>query len=278
VIQEVVDALVKAELRPGVDSERARAEGVLAEAQLIEAEETIAVAQASLAQLLGVAPADVEVHPGPLLQLPPEFEPGADRPENHPLAVEQRAAVAEVQAREKALERSYFPRFNLQAATYARGTGAHTDGTAGGALSGFGPDTANWAVGLTVTFPIMELPSLRAQRQIELHRERAEAARYQQVLQDLAGDLAKARARLEGARRVAQTTPVRLKAARAAEQQATARYKSGLATIVEVADTERLLAQAEIDDALAKLNVWRAQLELASASGDLSPFLMQAGR
>jgi outer membrane protein TolC len=278
VIQELVDALVKAELRPGVDSERARAEGALAEAQLIGAEQAAEVAQASLAQLLGVVPADVEVQPGPLLQLPPEFEPGASRPEDHPLAAEQRAAVAEVQAREKTLERSYYPHFNLQAATYARGTGARTDGTTGGAFSGFGPDTANWAVGLTVTFPIMELPSLRAQRQIELHRERAEEARYRQVLQDLEGGLAKARARLEGARRIARTTPVRLEAARAAEQQAMARYRSGLATMVEVADTERLLAQAEIDDGLAKLNVWRAQLGLASASGDLTPFLKQAGR
>jgi hypothetical protein len=40
-----------------------------------------------------------------------------------------------------------------------------------------------------------------------------------------------------------------------------------------VADAERLLTQAEIDDALARLSVWRALLSVAAAQGDLQPFL-----
>ena len=37
-------------------------------------------------------------------------------------------------------------------------------------------------------------------------------------------------------------------------------------------------APYEIDDALAKLAVWRAMLGVAVAAGDLEPFLRQAGR
>jgi outer membrane protein TolC len=74
---------------------------------------------------------------------------------------------------------------------------------------------------------------------------------------------------------VARNTPIQLAAARATEQQATARYKAGLASIVEVAEAQRLLTQAEIDDALARLNVWRALLALAAAEGDLAPYLDQ---
>jgi outer membrane protein TolC len=81
---------------------------------------------------------------------------------------------------------------------------------------------------------------------------------------------------LEAARRIAENTPVRLEAARAAEQQATARYRAGLGNIVEVADAERLLAQSEMDDSLARLNVWRALLAVASVHGDLTPFLHRA--
>jgi hypothetical protein len=40
-----------------------------------------------------------------------------------------------------------------------------------------------------------------------------------------------------------------------------------------VAEAQRLLLQAEIDEALAKLNVWRMQLSVATARGDLQPFL-----
>ena len=98
----------------------------------------------------------------------------------------------------------------------------------------------------------------------------AEAARFEQVLTDLRGGLEKAQAALEGARRVAANTPEQLEAARAAEQQAAARYRAGLGTLVEVADATRLLTQAEIDDALARLNVWRALLGVAAARGDRS--------
>jgi outer membrane protein TolC len=63
-----------------------------------------------------------------------------------------------------------------------------------------------------------------------------------------------------------------------ASQQANARYQAGLGTIVEVADAQRLLTQAEIDDALARLGVWRAMLAVAAAAGDIQPFLMEATR
>ena len=87
----------------------------------------------------------------------------------------------------------------------------------------------------------------------------------------------KAKAVLEGARRVAQNTPIQLEAARATEQQATARYRAGLGNIVEVAEAQRLLTQAEIDDSLARLGIWRALLGLAAVEGDLTPFLAAAG-
>lgn len=88
----------------------------------------------------------------------------------------------------------------------------------------------------------------------------------------------KARAALEGARRIARNTPVELQAARTGEQQATARYKSGLGSIAELAEAERILTQAEVDDALARLGIWRALLGVAAAGGDLSPFLDQVRR
>lgn len=281
VLESSVGALVRAELRPGAEAARARAELARAQTQLIQAEQAAAVARTSLAQLLGVAGAEVAAAPGRLLELPPAEDQGKTASyglAGHPLANLQSSTVEEVKASERALDRSYFPRFNVQAATYARGTGAQTDGTTGGPFSGFGPNIQNWALGLAVTFPVLELPSLRARRQIEAHRERAEAAQYEKILQDLGGQLEKARATLEGALRIARNTPVQLEAALAAEQQATARYKAALGTIVEVADAERLLTEAQIDDALARLNVWRALLGMAAAQGDLAPFLQQAAR
>ena len=148
----------------------------------------------------------------------------------------------------------------------------------GGAFSGVGPNIQNWALGMTVVFPAFDLPALRVRKEITVHRERSATAQYARILQDLDSQSEQAQAQVTGARRVAENTPIELAAARTAEQQATARYKSGLGNIVEVAEAERLLTQAEIDDSLARLSVWRGMLALAAAQGDLSPFLTEAAK
>ncbi len=269
----VVDAQVKAGLRPGVDSARARAELAGAETQRIQAEQGLDVARVGLAQIIGASPASLRALPA----LPDSSPAAAVGLDTHPLAREQSAAVDEAKAREKALERSYFPKFNVQANTYGRGTGALTNGGTLGGANGLGPSTGNWAVGMTVTFASFDRPSIHARQEIEAHRELAEAARYDKTLTDLNGQLAKAKSVLDGARKVAANTPIQLDAAQAAERQAAARYQSGLGTVLEVADTMRLRTQSEIDDALARLAVWRAFLGVAYAQGDLAPVL-QAGK
>ena len=83
---------------------------------------------------------------------------------------------------------------------------------------------------------------------------------------------------MQAARAIAANTPVQLAAARQSVTQATARYQAGLGTIDPVAEAQRLLTQAEIDDALSHLTVWRALLGLATAAGDLQPFVLEAGK
>jgi outer membrane protein TolC len=77
---------------------------------------------------------------------------------------------------------------------------------------------------------------------------------------------------------VAANTPIQVAAARTATEQAAARYQSGLGNIDEVAEAQRLLTQSEIDDALARLNVWRGLLGIAAAAGDIQPFLMETNQ
>jgi outer membrane protein len=54
------------------------------------------------------------------------------------------------------------------------------------------------------------------------------------------------------------------------------RYKAGLSSIDDVAQAQRLVVQAEMDDSIARLNVWRAFLQLQFVRGDLQPFLQAA--
>jgi outer membrane protein TolC len=191
----------------------------------------------------------------------------------HPAAAAQRARVEEARARERVVEHSYYPRLDFQSTVYGRGSGANTDGSVATGLNGLGLERGNWAAGLTVSFPALDIFSVRARKEIEASNRRAEAARYDQTIQDLTAQLQEARAALEGARRVAENTPVELRAARDTETQARARYRSGLATVVEVAEAQGLLVQAESDDALAQLVVWNNLVSVAAAQGDLQPVI-----
>jgi outer membrane protein len=129
-----------------------------------------------------------------------------------------------------------------------------------------------------VTFPAFDFASIRARKTGQLATVRAETARYQQITTELTAQFNSAVAMLEGSRRVAANTPIQVAAADVATQQATARYQAGLGTIVEVADAQRLLTQAQIDDALARLNVWRASLRLATVAGDIQPLVTGASQ
>ena len=65
---------------------------------------------------------------------------------------------------------------------------------------------------------------------------------------------------------------------RAAAEQANARYQAGLGNIDEVAEAQRLLTQGEIDDALARLGVWRGLLAVATAAGDIRPLVAEVSQ
>lgn len=278
VLSRTIGALVNAQLRPGADASRAQAELAAARTQLIRAEQAVDVARASLSRFIGGDPAQIRVAAAGLLQLPPAQAPAPAVLANNPAAVEQNAVLDQLRAQQRVLERSYFPRFYLQAAAYARGTGAELNGTNLGGLNGLAPTTQNYALGLTVTFPVFEREAIRAREAGQAATIRAETARYQQIATDLKARWDIAVATLTGARKIAANTPVEVEAARATTSQATARYQSGLGNIDEVAEAQRLQTQAEIDDALARLGVWRALLGVAAAAGDLQPFLAEAGR
>jgi outer membrane protein TolC len=269
-VLEMVGAQVRAELRPGADMSRAQAELAVSENQLIQAQKAVAESTAAVKQFLK-SEAQVTPSPGPMLERLPDT--GADSGGEHPRIVEQQAAMAEAEAAKRALQLSWYPRIVAQGASYARGTGAMPDGSTLGGVNGLGPNIHNWGAGLTVTFPILEQPAVRARLDGQEARIRSESAKLSGVRRQLTAEAERAEAELEGSRRIAANTPVQLEAATASLQQISARYKAGLGTLSEVAEAQRLVTQAEIENRLAKLSAWRALLQLAYARGDLDMFI-----
>jgi outer membrane protein len=268
-----VHVLVDNQLRAGADASRADAELARARVNLARAQQQTGISRAALANLLGIADQNVEVRESAAFGALPATAPPATALSANPIAQAQKARVQETQSLVRALDRSYYPKLYLQSVVMGRGSGFDPSGKFLGGTDGLGPDRANWATGVTVTFPVFDIFSIKSRKEVEAASERAEQARYDQTLQDLTGQLRKAQASLEGARKVAENTPLELDAARTTETQERARYQAGLATLVDVSDAQSLLVQAETDDALARLAVWQNLASVVAAQGDLTPFL-----
>jgi outer membrane protein TolC len=273
VLATSVHALVKEQLRPGADASRADAELAAAKIQLIRAQELERESEATLAELLGVAGNKIAINAESLLATPPTSYASQSALTDHPSAQVANSNLFETKAKENVLSKSYFPRFNLQGSFSGRGSGANPDGTFATGTDGLDLMRRNWAVGLTASFAVLDFPSLHFKKQIEQSNERAQRAEYDKTLQTLTAQSERAKAAYDTAVLISQNTPVELEAARLGETQANARYQAALAPIVEVAEAQRLLLQAEIEDNLARLTVWRAMLGEALAQGDLRPFL-----
>ncbi|MBS1999182.1 MAG: hypothetical protein JSS86_22805, partial [Cyanobacteria bacterium SZAS LIN-2] len=84
---------------------------------------------------------------------------------------------------------------------------------------------------------------------------------------------ARARILLAQSKKVAEETPVLVESARVREEKVMKRYSAGLTNMVSLAQAEKALADAEVENALAQLEVWRSILSLAYVQGDLKPFM-----
>ncbi|MDQ3148365.1 MAG: TolC family protein, partial [Chloroflexota bacterium] len=162
---------------------------------------------------------------------------------------------------------------SLSGAVYGRGSGAQGDGTLRGGAAGLAPNFYNWGVGLTVAVPLLDFKAVRARTAAALADVSLAQARGAEVTRELGIRQASARAEIDRARRVDLLLTPQLEATRTTEQQILTRYRVGLATIADVADAQRLLAQTESDAAVARLAVWLALLHAADAGGDLSAFI-----
>lgn len=274
VVNQSVHALVDNQLRPGVDASRADAQLALAKTQLYQAQQMEQSSLATLAALMGIAGSELILSPGPLLNLPSSDSPPNLAAAENPIARQQMATVQQIQAQEKTLSKTDYPRLYLQGEGFARGSEVPANNSYIGNWNGLAPARGNWVAGITVLFPnVFDIKNLSAQKQVAKAHENSQRALYDKTVQDLTGQAQAALAALKSAKLVAEQTPVELTAARQSESQSRARYDASLTTIVEVADAEGLLARAEADDAIARMNVWRSLFGVAAAQGDLQPFL-----
>jgi len=273
-IAQAARTLADNQLRPGAEAARADAERAAAQTRAIQARQALAIARATLTQALGLVDDSVGVKASTLIDATPTLSTARGQERAiHPLLQTGQAAVTLAQARESVVASTDRPRVLLQSSVFARGSGATPEAIFGG-TNGLGLDRANWAAGVQVVVPnLFDFASLRACRAAAGALTRAESARYTEAMLMVSREQRAADAMLIAAREIAQNTPVQLAAAQQSETQARARYQAGLTGIVEVAEAQTLLVQAEYQHAVARVDVWRAMLAQAVARGTLDAFI-----
>jgi outer membrane protein TolC len=268
VLVTIVEAVVGSNLRAGADLSRAKAELAFAKTALARAETTRDLAIAELGEALGAPDARVTLELARLVAAQPTAIAGRAARDPRLVAAEDRVRVAE--AERAVIATGTMPKLALVGAIFARGSGE----LPGGANAyGLVPDAPNWALGALFTWPVLADRTIAPAKRAQDARIARERAREAVLVQQLVARGERARAVLAGALKVAAETPAALQAARDAETQMVARFRAQLATADDVAQTERLLVQAETDDALARFDVWRALLFVAFSNGDLAPFV-----
>lgn len=268
----VAHSLVDTGMRAGVDAALADFELSQARIALIQAEKSAELARVDLAESMGLAGAYVQVQSQVLVSPPAKtFQVPRLVPENHPLLQLRSAAVNKEAAKVKIQDKAWNPHIYFQSIFWGRGSGVR--GLQHPVAAGFVPHVSNYSVGLSVTFPALDIFEIKARRSHAFAEEMAERSNFDLAVQVLEQKDARARVLLLEARRVADETPTLVKAARENQVKTLERYGVGLTDMVAVAQAERMLAQAEVQHAVAQVEVWRSILASAYVQGDLKPFL-----
>jgi outer membrane protein TolC len=273
----VVKAAVDQNLRPGADLSRAQAELSRAETALIREESAERVSLEDFAEAFGSQRGAPRLVAGKLLDRAPPIDAAVQPSSGDPRVREAERAVDAAKARKDVVETGTQPRLALVGAIWARGG----DDPGGIGADGLVPDVPNWTAAVVLTWPVLAGTLVRPQVRVEEARIARAESHVAEIVQHEQSQTARYAAILDAAYRVADKTPDTLQAARDAEAQSVARYQAKLATADDVAQAQRLLEEAEIDDAVARLEVWRALLGYAYARGDLSLFTIlydRAGR
>lgn len=254
---------VKAGLRAQIDLFRAGAGLAHAQVGVERATASLLVAQGNLAAAIGSAEPLIDATGGaiPEANLPAMRDAIAQALEHDP---DIRAALASEYASQqntRAVRAELRPDLFLSASASARAGGAKLSNGSLASGDGFAPTVPNWDVGVVFAWPIYD-GVVSARTHAAAAREQVAAAEFASLKQRIVASVQQAWTRAQSALQAMPSLEKAAEAARANEQQSSARFKGGLGTSLDVADSEQLLVQSEVELAAGRFDYARARAQL----------------
>ena len=179
-------------------------------------------------------------------------------------------------AQAKIVEKSYLPTVHFVGVASERGSGigAGPLQTANPNFGdGFTPNTFNYLVGLSLNWNLLFFPQFNKEVKAARSLGKSFDMRMEESLMETSTSIRNAKIEIKAAMDQALEAPIGMKAAEDAFNQTKARYDNGLATVVDLSQSNYLLNEAALDVVTSKINVWKAVLIEAAVAGNINLFL-----
>ncbi len=280
---DVVTAQVNTALKPGADQSLSIAQLANAQNDLIRAKLSRELAYANLANAIGLGGRIVEIDARGIYDRaePADIQRGKPIFEQVPILQAANAVLNSAIAQKRVLDKEYYPVFHFLGGFNVRSSGL-SDTVAGqrqtAQTSGVLPVIPNYQAAMIINWNFLDIFRLHQEKKVQAERIYQQQQDAELVLQNLKTQDLQSRARVQAALKLAENMPIQVQSAVVATQQAEARYRTGLGSIAQVAQANQTLAQSRVQEAIARVGVWRALLSVASVHGDIKPLLSESDR
>ncbi len=192
----------------------------------------------------------------------------------HPFYQNLEAQKSITEAGFKEIQKSNAPQLDFWGNAYARGSGIDAGGNVN-KLEGFGFSRTNLGMGVQLSFPILKYNKVNIEKKQYQSLLQADNARLAQAQLDISKQIETALMQYQQDIKIANKSPQLLKAASDVYEGLKLSYETGLIDFTRLANSQYELQKAVVNDANARLQLWRSLLTIAVAKGSLNLFTDQ---
>ena len=268
--------LTKSGLRPGIDTAQFQSAIAQSEIDLMQTERIYQQQLTELSRLAGIIDAAENI-----LLTDTVFNQSTRLPVDatssiihHPYYLSIESQKNTTAAGLKEIEKSWMPQLDIWGNVYARGSGIDASGNINKS-DGFNLSRTNAGIGLQLSFPVLQFSKVNIKKKQYQSLLKSDEARLAQAQLDISKQTAIALMQYKQDIKIADKSPVLLKTANDVYEGLKLSYETGLIDYTRLSQAQYELLKAEVNDANARLQLWRSLLAVAIAKGDLNLFIEQ---
>ncbi|MEP6950573.1 MAG: TolC family protein [Ginsengibacter sp.] len=263
-------------LRPGIDTTQFQAAITQSEMDYLQTERTYQEKIIELTRLTGLdtQPQDIVLTDSLFYQSYISLTDTAFSIFRHPHYQTLEAQKKITEADLKEIQKSWAPQLDIWGNAYSRGSGIDASGNINKS-NGFDLSRTNAGIGIQLSFPVLQYSKVNIKKKQYQSLLKADEATLAQAHLDISKQIETAEMQYEENVKIADKSPELLKAASDVYEGLKLSYEAGLIDFTRLTNSQYDLQRAEINDANARLLLWRSLLAIAVSKGNLNLFIEQ---